>query len=192
MSDTSQHESVAAAYAKALLATTEKSGSTADVLSDLESLVRDVLDQQPKFAAALASPRLSTEEKLGLIDKVFGGRLSPELLRFVKVVARHERLAALPAISRTYRRLVNDALGRAAVTVITAEPLAADLRSQVTATLEARLGKPIDLTTQTDPSLLGGMVVRVGDTVYDASVAGRLDRQRRGAIKNSARRLQNK
>ena len=78
----SQNESIAATYAKALLATTEKSGETAGVLAELESLARDVLAHQPRFAEALSSPRIGDDEKLGLIDRTLGGRVSPTLLKF--------------------------------------------------------------------------------------------------------------
>lgn len=185
-----QHESIAATYAKALLATTEKSGATAAVLADLESLVGDVLDAQPRFTAALSSPRLATGDKIGLIDRVLGGRVSADLLRFVKVVARHGRFAALPAIAKSFRKQVNDLAGRTEVIVTTAQPLADDLRARLASALEGRLGKQVDLRTEIDRSLIGGMVVRVGDTVYDASLSNRLDRLRQAAIKNTAARLQ--
>jgi F-type H+-transporting ATPase subunit delta len=189
MADT-HHESIAATYAKALLATTEKSGGTADVLGDLESLVSDVFAGQSRFTDALSSPRLAVEEKLGLIDRTLGGRISPTLLNFLKVIAQHDRFGALATIAKSYRHQVNDMSGRAEVTVTTAQPLDADLRERVIQTLEARLGKQIDLRSEVDESLIGGIVVRVGDAVFDASVLNRLDRMRQTAIKNTASRLQ--
>ena len=185
-----QNESIGATYAKALLATSEKSGETAGLLSELESLVADVLTQQPRFADALSSPRLSKDEKLSLIDRTLGGRVSPTLLKFLKVVATHGRFNALPAIAESFRHQVNERSGRAAVTVTTAQPLDGDLRGQVEQAVAKRLGKEVDLRTQVDESILGGIIVRVGDTVFDASIANRLDRIRRTAIKNTAAKLQ--
>lgn len=187
--DTGQ-QAIAAVYAKALLAAAEKSGTAQSLLDELGSLVQDVLKQQPKFAAALASPRIATEEKLGLLDNVFSGRVSPELLRFLKVVARHERLGALAEISREYRKQYNEKHQRVEAVVTTAEPLPDDLRDSVLQSLQAKLGQQVDLVLRTDADLLAGMVVRVGDTVYDASLANRLDRQRRQTIRRSVARLQ--
>ena len=164
-------ESVASIYAKALLATTEKSGASASVLQELDAVVNDVLGGQPKFSSALASPRLSVEDKLRMIDNVFGGRVSSELLRFLKVLARHERLGALRDINRAFRRLYNEAHGRVEVSVTTAETLRTEQQSEVKQALQAKLGRQIDLVTHTDPNVLGGIVVRMGDTVYDASLA---------------------
>lgn len=189
MADT-QHESIAATYAKALLGTTEKSGETANVLGELESLARDVVAGQPRFTKALSSPRLANDQKLALLDRTLGGRVSPTLLKFLKVVARHGRFNAVQQIAKSYRNQVNEKLGRAAVTVTTAQPLDDDLRARVMQAVEARLGKQVDLQTEVDGSLIGGMVVRVGDTVFDASIANRLDRIRKTAIKNTAARLQ--
>ena len=183
-------QAVAAAYAKALLAATEKSGNTAKVLEDFEALVRDVLAKQPRFADALASPRLAIDDKLRMIDSVLGGRVAKELLNFLKVVAKHERLAALQEISRKYRGLFNDAYNRVRVIVTTAEPLTSELRTRVAGAMKSKLGREVDLALEIDPSVLGGMVVRVGDTVYDSSLANRLDRQRQATIKNSIARLQ--
>ena len=189
MADT-QQQSIAATYAKALLATTEKSAATDGALDQLQSLVRDVMESQPRFVAALSSPRLATDEKVGLIDRTLGGRVMPTVLNFLKVVARHGRFGMLPAIVRSYRKLVNEKAGRAEVLVRTATPLPDDLRGNVVAALESRLGKQIDLQTEIDPSLIGGMVIRVGDTVFDGSIANRLERLRQTAIKNTAARLQ--
>jgi F-type H+-transporting ATPase subunit delta len=183
-------QAIAAAYAKALLATTEKSGGTAVVLADFEALVRDVLAKQARFADALTSPRIAVEDKVRMIDNVFSGRVPKELLNFLKVVAKHERLDALKEISREYRDLYNEKYNRVRVVVTTAEPLTGELHTRVAEAMKAKLGRDIDLAAEVDPNVLGGMVVRVGDTVYDSSLRNRLDRQRQVTIKNSIARLQ--
>jgi F-type H+-transporting ATPase subunit delta len=183
-------QGIATTYAKALLGATQRTGSSFNVLEELESLVNDVLAHQPAFATLLGSPRVSAEEKIGLIDKVFGNRVSGDLSKFLKVVARHGRLGSLRPISRAYRKLYNEANDRVEVTVTTAAPLAADQRGQVTAALEAKLGRRVDLREAIDEKLIGGMVVRTGDTVYDASIANRLNRQKEQAIRNSIAKLQ--
>jgi len=163
-------------YAKALLAAAEKSGQADQVVEELESLVSDVLDRLPQLDAALKSPRLIHEERLPIIDKAFGGRLSPTLLTFLKVVSKHGRLDALRAIASAARKQLNVARGRVEVLVESAYPLSNPLLERIASRLTQLLGRQVMLTTDVDPELLGGLVVRVGDTVYDASLAAQLKR----------------
>jgi F-type H+-transporting ATPase subunit delta len=165
-------------YAKGLLAAADKAGVTEAVLGELRSLVDDVLDKLPKFAAALESPRLSHEEKLSLLDRAFRGKMNPLLLNFLKVVSRHGRLDCLRAIEHEARQLYNEARGRLEVHVRTAEPVDQDLLASITQRLSEALKSELDVHSEVDPELLGGVVVRVGDTVYDGSVANRLERLR--------------
>jgi F-type H+-transporting ATPase subunit delta len=172
----SQH--LGAVYAKALVGAAEKLGQTAEVLEELGSLVDDVLDRLPLFDQALGSPRISQDEKVAMIDRSFGGKMSPTLLNFLKVVARHERLGVLRAIRRAADKLYNQLRGRVEVSVETAAPLNSKLRDTISARLAQLLGREVVLSTDVDPDLLGGLVVRVGDTVYDGSLAGKLNRMR--------------
>ena len=93
-------EHVADVYAKGLLGATEKAGQTAAVLDEFDALLAEVLDRFPRFEAILASALVLPEEKSALIDRVLGGRASPMLVNFLKVVARHGRLDCLRAIHR--------------------------------------------------------------------------------------------
>src|SRR5262245_31612100 len=163
-------------YAKALLGAAEKSGQAEPVVQELESLVSDVLDKLPQLEATLRSLRLTHEERLPIIDKAFGGRLSPTLLTFLKVVSKHGRLDSLRAIARQARKQLNAARGRVEVIVQTAHPLSNPLRERIVQRLTQLLHREVMLTTEVNEDLLGGLVVRVGDTVYDASVAAKLKR----------------
>ena len=161
-------------YAKALLGAAEKAGQSQQVLEELESLVGDVLDKLPQLDAAFASPRLSVEEKTALLDRAFSGKMSPTMLHFLKVVARHGRLNAMRAVLRAARKLYNEMRGRVEVRVETAYPLTSALRERILARLTQMLGREVVLTTVINGDLLAGLVVRIGDTVYDGSLATRL------------------
>src|SRR5574340_1799768 len=91
-------EHIADVYAKALLGAAEGAGVTAEVLSEFNSLVEDLLDRFPRFDAVLASVLVSAEEKAESLERVLGGRASPCFLNFLKVLARHGRLDCLRAI----------------------------------------------------------------------------------------------
>jgi F-type H+-transporting ATPase subunit delta len=161
-------------YAKALLGAAEKAGQSQQVLEELDSLVTDVLNTLPQLEAAFASPRITAEEKSALIDKAFGGRMSATLQHFLKVVAKHERLDCLRAILRAAKKLFNEMKGRVEVRVQTAAPISNQLRERIVARLTQMLGREVELTSEVNEDLLGGLVVRIGDTVYDGSLAAGL------------------
>lgn len=163
-------------YAKALIGAADKEQQADQIVEELELLISDVLDKLPQVEAALKTPRLTHEERLPIIDKAFGGRLSPTLLTFLKVVSNHGRLDCLRAIARAARKQLNTARGRVDVIVETAHPLSNPLRERITARLSQLLRQQVTLKTNLNEDLLGGLVVRIGDTVYDASLAAQLKR----------------
>jgi F-type H+-transporting ATPase subunit delta len=163
-------------YAKALLAAAEKVGAADRVVEELEAIVSDVLDKLPQLDQLLRTLRLTHEERLPILDKAFGGKVSPTTLTFLKVVSRHDRLDCLRAIARAARKQLNTARGRVEVIVETAAPLSNPVRERITNRLTQMLGSQVILQTRINEDLLGGLVVRVGDTVYDASLAAQLKR----------------
>jgi F-type H+-transporting ATPase subunit delta len=165
---------VGTVYAKALLGATEKVGQTDIVLAELESLVADVFDKLPDFEESLRTPRISQDDKVRMLDSIFGGKMSPLLLNFLKVVAQHERLDCVRAIERAARKLFNQLRKRVEVLVESAAPISNQLQYTIASKLKQALGRDVVLTTAVNPDLLGGLVVRVGDTVYDGSLAGKL------------------
>ena len=176
---------VGTVYAKALLGATEKADQTDIVLAELESLVADVFDKLPDFEESLRTPRISQDDKVRMLDSIFGGKMSPLLLNFLKVVAQHERLDCVRAIERAARKLFNQLRKRVEVLVESAAPISNQLQYTIASKLKQALGRDVVLTTAVNPDLLGGLVVRVGDTVYDGSLAG----DRKSTRLNSSHRL---
>src|SRR5262245_50687808 len=115
-------QQVGGIYAKALLGATEKSGSTAAIVDEFDSLL-DALDQFPDLAALLSSNIVKQEEKTAILDRVFGGRVSPLLMDFLKVVANHGRLDVLRAIHGEVLKQYDDMRGRIRVRMSTAVAL---------------------------------------------------------------------
>jgi F-type H+-transporting ATPase subunit delta len=179
--DTGQ-EHVGAVYAKALLGAATKAGQAVAVIAELDAFVADVLERLPDLEAMLASPRVPVEAKLSLLDKSLSGRMSGTLLTFLKVVCRHQRFDCVRAVSRAARQQLNELEGRIDVQVCTPTPLSGEVRELVTQRLELLLGKRVNLFVRDDESLIGGLVIRVGDMVYDASVANGLKRLRAAAV----------
>ncbi len=176
-------------YAEALLGAAEKTGSVETVREEFASLVDDVLSKMPRFEAVLQSPRVSHEEKVRLLDTAFQGRMSKELLNFLKVVSRRGRMPSLRAIQRAFENLYNERAGRREVVVRTAEPLTDELYAQIADRLRQSLGMEPVLRVEVDPELIGGVVIRIGDTVYDGSVARQLVRLRDETAARIAREI---
>jgi F-type H+-transporting ATPase subunit delta len=183
-------QNVAAVYAKAYLGATEAAGSTDAALAELESLVSDVLDKLPRLDAILSSGLVSADQKIELIDKAVGTKATPLLRNFLNVLARHGRLDILRSVRSEAKKIVDKLRGRFRVHVTTAAELDSQLQQQLSETLRGMLGGEPVLVVNTRPELIGGIVLRVGDTVYDGSVATRLARIRDQMIDRSVHEIQ--
>jgi F-type H+-transporting ATPase subunit delta len=185
-------EHIAGVYAEALLDATEEAGQTAAVLDQLDSLVADVFDGYPPLERILASGMVSSEEKSRILDRVLGAQALPVLLRFLKVVSRRGRLGLVRAIHRQAHTLYREKLGQVAVEVTTAAPFGEAAADRLRRALRRLVdGEPV-LERRVQPELIGGMVVRVGDTIYDASVARQLETMRQQMIDRSAHEIQSR
>ena len=185
-------ERIATVYAEAFLGAAAKEGPIPERIDELDSLVADVLDRFPALETVLASALVSHEEKVGLVDRLLGSRASPHLLRFLKVVSRHGRLDCLRAIQREVHRGYERRQGRVSVRVTTATPLEDAAADRIVESLRKTLeGEPV-LRRVVDPGVLGGVIVRVGDTVYDASLAAQLETLRQQIIDRSAHEIQSR
>lgn len=183
---------IAAVYAKGLLGATEASGQTETLVEELDSLVVDVLDKLPNLEALLSSAMVSAEEHQHLIERALGGQASPILLNFLKVLAAHMRLSILREIRTAVHAQFDEMRGRIRVLVSTATPIDDRLAAQITHTVQAALGGQPVLERKTNPSLIGGLVLRIGDTVYDASVSTQLKQMRTQMINRSIHEIQSR
>jgi len=182
-------EYLATVYAKALIGVTQQSNTTGEAMAELSSLVDDVFSKLPAFEATLASPRVPIADKEQMLDKVFAGKLSTNVLNFLKVLARHGRLDCLRAIRNAFQRLYNTIRGHVIVEITTATPVSSDLLPVIAEKLRASTGKEVDLHAKVDPEMLGGLVVRIGDTVYDGSVRNQLTQMREQALDQTLQAL---
>lgn len=179
-------------YAKALVAALEKAGKTDEALEQLDSLIEDVWNRHQTLEDVMDSPRVPFSEKEGMLERAFAESMEPLLLNFLKVVARHGRMDCLREMHRSAQKLVNDLRGRREVIVETAVALDDGLRSQVTEHLQGSLQAEVILQERVDPSLIGGIRVRVGDTVFDGTVANQLRALRDQVAELSSRKIREK
>jgi F-type H+-transporting ATPase subunit delta len=173
-------------YAKALLAVTERAGVSESAVEELSSLARDVFPKVPGLKFALSSPRMPLAEKEAVLDKAFGAssntRMTPQLLTFLKVVARHGRLEYVGEISRAAVKQLDLLRNRLEIVVRTASPLSSDDLAHLQSRLSAKLKADVRISVEIRPELIGGIVIKVGDTLYDASVTSQLAKMRTETI----------
>jgi F-type H+-transporting ATPase subunit delta len=176
-------------YGKALLAATEKVGNTDEVMDELDQLIA-LLVKLPRIDEILASGMIANDRKVEMVERILAGRVTPLFLNFVKVVAAHGRGGFLRAIRKAVRDLRDQQQGRIRVQVTTAVPLDDGLTERIQNHLRGMLGGEPVLSKKVDPDLIGGLVFRVGDTVYDGSVATRLAQVKSQMIDRSIHEIQ--
>ncbi len=181
MTETPQHETaldsdqqqVGALYATALLGS---AGDSVDaIVAELEAVVSECLTTHPQLEQALASPRISLEQKEAMLDRIFNGRIDRHLLNFLKILCRRGRIDSLRAIQVTATILREEQLGKQRVNVASAQALNDEQRAQIQQRLRDAYGMDAILLEVVDESLLGGIVLRIGDKVLDGSVLGKLE-----------------
>jgi F-type H+-transporting ATPase subunit delta len=181
-------QAVARTYANALL---EAAGAGTDsVLEELGSFVDDVLARLPDLRAIFFSGIVGREEKIRLIDRVFESRSSPIVANFLRVLVRHDRIELIPLIVREARLRHEIQSGRRRIQIKTALPLSDQAKEQLRTRLAQSLPFDPILETQVDPSLIGGIVIRVADTVYDSSLATRVAQLRERIQQRSLHEIQ--
>jgi F-type H+-transporting ATPase subunit delta len=166
---------VARVYAEALLDAAVKRNQPDLVLEELRELVETILEPNPQLVDFFANKTISKEKKAELLQKVFPGRVSELLANFLLVLNEHERLDLIQPILHAYIDLNNERARRMVVQVRSAVPLLDRQRERLATELRQVFRQEPMLEAQVDPDLLGGLVVRVGDWLYDASVRSRLE-----------------
>ena len=168
---------VARPYAKAAFEFAQAQGAL-DAWSGMLASAAQVANNDAMLADVLGNPRLSSVEKTDLFVDVCGEALDEEGRNFLQTLGRRNRLAALPAIAEQFELLKAQQEKRMDVTIVSAYPLDAKQEDTLASALAKRLNREITITTQVDSALLGGVILRAGDTVIDGSGRGRLARLR--------------
>jgi F-type H+-transporting ATPase subunit delta len=165
---------IARTYAEALLAVAESKGQADEVGDQFQSLLREVIDSHPNLEEFFENPALSREKKDAVLAKVFDGNVTPLFSDFLRVLNRKDRLGLVRLIAIAYRSLRDVAADRVHVLVEAASPLTQAQQDDVAKTLAAVSGKTPIVVVRHTPELIGGMIVRVGDKVFDTSVRTKL------------------
>jgi F-type H+-transporting ATPase subunit delta len=169
--------SVARRYAQALFEIAQRDGTVEKIEQDLNT-IDAALSSTPLLLRVLRAPTIARPRKLELLQQIFGAGLTGLTMRFLSLLVEKRREEILPAINTEFRRLSYRHRKILPVTVRVAARLTPEERRQLTDTLATKTGRTIELAEEIDPSLMGGAVLRLGDTIIDGSVTGYLRRLR--------------
>ncbi len=169
---------IARNYAEALFAAAEASGQTA-AYGDLIDAVAGAIASDPRIALVLESPRVAKAAKGRMLAEALEGRAPAEFVRFLQAVVRRGRQGLIGDIAVEYQGLLDITLNRVHAGVTTAVETDRALRDDIERRLSATLGKEVRGRFRADARILGGVVVRVGDRIYDGSLRRRLNVLRR-------------
>ncbi|MEW6319583.1 MAG: ATP synthase F1 subunit delta [Acidobacteriota bacterium] len=178
------HRSSATRYARALLEVAVRESDPVRAEQDLATFDR-LMREHAELAQALTSPRVTAAARVGVV-KALADRIGmvPPTAKLMALLAERGRLEIVPDLLEVYRErlLAHQNVLRAEVT--SAAPLARDVTDALQSRLSGVTGKRIQLTATVDPSLVGGLVARIGSTVYDGSVRTQLARLRKQLVDN--------
>ncbi len=163
-------------YAEAAFEIAERDNNVELWLNQLSTVAQAVAD--PELTRRLEDPHVAIETRTAVMHKMLGADMLPQVGNLLSLALRRRRLETMPQVATEFRRLYNRRAGIVVATATSALELDATERSALQTRLEKMTGAKVELQTAVDPSILGGIQVRIGDTLYDGSVRGRLERLR--------------
>jgi F-type H+-transporting ATPase subunit delta len=179
-------------YAEAFVNSAVAENQAETALEELEAIDHDVLRPHPQFAHILGSSQVSGTQKDRILVDVFSDHVSSVVLRFLRVLNRHGRLGLLSSLPREARQIWDRRHKRVPVYVRTAVPLDQDQEQALRERVAGMIGATPIMQITTDPSLIGGLIVQVGDQVTDASVQNRLEKIRHRLIEGKTHEIQSR
>ena len=170
-------------YARALMEIGAEQKNAEKLGADVRALAQ-AMAVSPELAELLANPAFPRADRKKILDALAARfAVQPITKNFFNVLLDKERLAHVPAISREIDRMLEEQAGRIGAEVVSAQPLTATQLTQITAALEQLSGKKVQVVKREDPALLGGVIAKLGDTIYDGSLRTQLRQLRDTMIK---------
>jgi F-type H+-transporting ATPase subunit delta len=165
--------SITVRYARALFAVSEEMGILSVIKNDVE-LIANVCSKSPEFIQLLKNPVVQASQKIHLISLIFQEKIDGLTLDFLKLVIQNKREIFIPAICRNILSLIKKAQGIKTVILTTASEIDEASLGNMTKILEKELGGKVEIAGKINSQILGGMILRIDDKQYDASIATQL------------------
>ena len=161
-------------YAQALYDLAKDEGLGKTILEEL-SVLKNVFSDNPEYAKLLSAPDLPKQERCGVLDEAFRGKVHPYVLNFLKILTEKGYIRQFPQCCDAYRGFYNEDNGILVVKAVSAAPLNQQQTEKLIAKLEATTGKKIDLHCSVDAAMLGGLRLSYDGKQVDGTVRNRLD-----------------
>lgn len=150
--------------------------------SDQVKVVIEAIEEDKQFMELLSHPKVTHDKKLELIDQVFKGKIVEELTGLFTIMVNKGRQNILLDVLAEFLEMVNEDLGIIRATITSAVELNQKQLEQIKEKIQTTTQKVVTLHTEVDASLIGGMIIRVGDNIVDASISGRIQELQEGLI----------
>ncbi|MGL4912007.1 MAG: F0F1 ATP synthase subunit delta [Romboutsia sp.] len=164
---------IAGRYAEALFQVGEETNSTTKLYEELNAVV-EILKSNKDLYSVLKSPLVSKGERKEIVEKIFKNELSSSLTNFLKIIIDKDRVSAIEAVEKSYKELLNEKNNVIEGIAITAVSMKEDELKQLEAKLSSKYNKNVTLENKVDESILGGVLVRLGNEEIDGTVKNRL------------------
>ena len=165
---------IANRYAEALFQLSEEENITKEIYNELHDVV-EVIKNNKELDNVLKSPLVAKNEKTQLIEALFNNKINNDLKNFLKILVEMGRISSLKSIELTFKELLNDKHNIIEGTVISAIALTEKQVKELEEKLSKKYNKNVTLENEVDQSILGGVLVRLGNTQIDGSVKTRLN-----------------
>ena len=172
---------VASRYAKSLIDLSKEQQILDKVKSDM-GVFQQTTSRNIPLQSLLKSPVVNNGDKIVILNKIFGASFQKLTLEFFTIVVRKNRSSVLESIAQSFMDQYNELNNIISASVKTAQPIDAAVTAEVTNFIEKQSGKKVALTASVDPSLIGGLVIQVGDNLYDASISGKLNKVKQNLL----------
>jgi F-type H+-transporting ATPase subunit delta len=168
-------QTIARRYATALADVVVEKGEAAEVLEELTAWEK-MIRENPALREVFANPTVSYEHKKNVLSALIARtRVRPTTSNFLQVLLKNQRLTDLAEINRRFAAVLDERAGVVAAQVVTARPVPESVKQAIHTKLKGLTGKEVRLKFETDDVIIGGLVTRIGSTVYDGSVKTQLE-----------------
>jgi F-type H+-transporting ATPase subunit delta len=181
MAHTNEDHATLTSYAQALLELADARGVT-DAVADDVAKIGTLIEQDRSFAEYVADPSVGHVDRDARLSRVFEGQAQPLTLSYLKMLSAKGRLHSFRGIAAAFKQLLDTRAGRIDVNVTVPQQLSSDELENVRHQIATRLSKDVTIHQHIDESIIGGLIVRIGDTLIDGSVKSQLETLKRRMI----------
>lgn len=160
-------------YAKAFFLLAQEKNRLETLKTDIEKVL-DTYTHSTEFVHLLESPVISTSKKAELITQIFKAEVNSVTLNFLLLILQNNREEYIPGICRNFLELIRKDQNIKLATLITATDIESKTIGKIKSLLEKQLKATVELTSQIDPEIIGGLILRIDDKQYDASITTKL------------------